>query len=124
MTLAHAKRRALAALFVALLAVGLGPIASTTTTDARAADRTIPVKAAFYYPWFPETENWATQFTPALGKYDSSNRTVLAGYLRVGGKPVLFVYNADDTTCAIVAKWKQAAPGFYLNMKVFPGYED
>ncbi len=32
-----------------------------------------PVRAAFYYPWFPESEHWATRYTPSLGKYDSSD---------------------------------------------------
>jgi hypothetical protein len=43
-------------------------------------------------------------------------------WLKIGGKPVIFVYNANDTTCAIVDKWRQAAPGWYLQMKVFRGY--
>jgi hypothetical protein len=40
-----------------------------------------PVRAAFYYPWFPETEQWATRYTPSLGKYDSSDTRVLATHL-------------------------------------------
>jgi Glycosyl hydrolase family 99 len=40
-----------------------------------------PVRAAFYYPWFPETEDWATRYTPSLGKYDSSNTRVLATHV-------------------------------------------
>ncbi len=158
-----------------------------------------PVRAAFYYGWFPEAENWASQFTPLAGKYDSSDRAVVAAqvaqakaahldafisswwgrgtktdsrlpllldtakrlgfhdaayyepegfgnptaktvsadltylstiagrygdtWLRVGGKPVLFVYNANDTTCAVADKWAAANAGrFYLSLKIFPGY--
>jgi hypothetical protein len=40
-----------------------------------------PVRAAFYYPWFPETEDWATRYAPSLGKYDSSNPRVLATHV-------------------------------------------
>lgn len=40
-----------------------------------------PIRAAFYYPWFPETEDWATRYTPSLGKYDSSNPDVLATHV-------------------------------------------
>jgi hypothetical protein len=40
-----------------------------------------PVRAAFYYPWFPETEHWATRYAPSLGKYDSSNPRVLATHV-------------------------------------------
>lgn len=45
--------------------------------------------------------------------------------VRIGGKPVIFVYNAGATGCAEVTKWKNATNGFtswYVNMKVFPGY--
>jgi Glycosyl hydrolase family 99 len=40
-----------------------------------------PVRAAFYYPWFPETEQWATRYIPSLGKYDSSDPHVLATHV-------------------------------------------
>jgi hypothetical protein len=40
-----------------------------------------PVRAAFYYPWFPETERWATRYTPSLGKYDSSDTHVVATHV-------------------------------------------
>lgn len=187
-------RRRFAALTAGLLAAtGVVVVAST---PAAGTDLSTPIKAAFAYEWFPETENWATQYHPALGKYDSSNPTIVAAHvaqmrwagldagiyswwgrgtptdnrmpmvldaaaaqglavtayyepegttdptvdairadllrlstlathpawLRVGGKPVLFVYNANETSCAIVDKWKQAAPGWYLQLKVFSGY--
>jgi phosphatidylinositol-3-phosphatase len=47
--------------------------------------------------------------------------------LRIGGKLVVFVYNATNRGCADVTKWKQATHGFtdfYVNMKVFGGYTD
>lgn len=40
-----------------------------------------PVRAAFYYPWFPETERWATRYTPGLGKYDSGDPHVVATHV-------------------------------------------
>ena len=40
-----------------------------------------PVRAAFYYPWFPETERWSTRYTPSLGKYDSSDPHVVATHV-------------------------------------------
>jgi acid phosphatase type 7 len=161
------------------------------------AETTPPVKAAFFYPWFPETENWQTQYSPALGTYDSSNPTLLAAqmaqlrwagldavisswwgpgsptdqrmpavldaaagqgltvsayyesegaadptvddikadlgrlttlavheaWLMVDAKPVLFVHNANDTTCELVRKWRQAAGAdWYLNLEVFDGH--
>lgn len=47
--------------------------------------------------------------------------------VHIGGKPVIFVYNArgDTSNCATVTKWKTATVGFtswYVNMKVFGGF--
>ena len=49
-----------------------------------------------------------------------------AAYLRVGGKPVLFVYSADDLTCEVGQRWKTANEGygFHLVFKVVPGYRN
>jgi phosphatidylinositol-3-phosphatase len=49
------------------------------------------------------------------------------GSVHIGGKPVIFVYNADAGGCADVTKWKTATNGFttwYVNMKVFDGYKN
>jgi hypothetical protein len=168
-----------------------------------------PVRAAFYYQWFPE--GWEqegvapyTRFTPSSGRYDSADpatiRRHVAGlrwagiqavlvswwgpqekseqqrlpallsgamtadpqlriglyyeregssdpsvrelradlayiasryggspnYLRVGGRPVVFVYSADDTSCAVVDRWRAADPGhrFHVVLKVFRGYAE
>ena len=47
-------------------------------------------------------------------------------YVRVGGRPVLFVYNANDASCSVGEKWKQANADydFHLVFKVFPGYRN
>jgi hypothetical protein len=46
-------------------------------------------------------------------------------FFRIGGRPVLFVYNANETSCSVVSRWKQANAGFgfYLVMKVFAGWQ-
>jgi Glycosyl hydrolase family 99 len=167
-----------------------------------------PIRAAFYYGWFPE--GWQqnslspyTRYSPELGLYDSGDRHTLStqvralvhggfdaaiiswwgarqkseerrvpalldtarevdpalrlalyyeeegtadptsedlirdleyirtryfsagNYLRVVGKPVLFVYNANDRDCAVVRRWQTAAAAVpvFLVMKVFPGWE-
>src|SRR5919108_5161865 len=41
-----------------------------------------PIRAAFYYPWFPEAWNQQgfnpfTNYTPSLGFYDGSSQTVI-----------------------------------------------
>ena len=44
-------------------------------------------------------------------------------FARVDGRPVLFVYNADDTGCAVADKWTRlAGADFYLVLKVFAGF--
>lgn len=53
---------------------------------------TFPVRAAFYYPWFPETWGWPsgstpdstnfTNFTPSLGFYDSGSVSVIQQHVR------------------------------------------
>lgn len=42
---------------------------------------TAPIRAAFYYPWFPETEHWATRYAPDLGAYDSGAPAVLSAHV-------------------------------------------
>src|SRR6478672_7639355 len=157
-----------------------------------------PIRAAFYYPWYPETWYADQAHTPSAGLYNSSDATTLrrqvreaqyahldafisswwglgqptdqrlprlldaakaqgfhiapyyepegtsdptvgaikhdlahleslaAAYgntwLRVNGKPVIFVYNTNDRTCAISRKWHDAAPNWYVSLKVFNGY--
>ena len=164
---------------------------------------TLPVRAAFYYPWFPSAWNQQgydpfTRYVPTLGYYDSSDQAVIeqqiswmqqaglqAGiaswwgigtptdvnfhkllqsnnngfkwaiyheqegirdltqdeiradltylqetafsdpdYLRVDGKPVVFVYNTDNTDAGVAERWVPIAKEFnvYLSLKVFAGY--
>lgn len=45
-------------------------------------------------------------------------------YLRVNGKPVLFVYDSGAATCEMPTRWAQANAGrLYLVLKVFNGYK-
>jgi hypothetical protein len=164
-----------------------------------------PIRAAFYYPWFPET--WTvggvlTHFNPTLGFYKSTDSAIVdqhirwlesanvnAGisswwgqrsrddlrfplllqrthalasnfrwtiyyeleslrdpsateiesdlsyirsnyapdpaYLKVAGKPVVFVYAGAGDACGMADRWRQAnaSQGFYVVLKVFPGYQ-
>ena len=54
-----------------------------------------------------------------LGAYADTNP---GAAVRIGGKRVIFVYNAGSTGCGEVTKWKTAAPDWYVNMKVFSGF--
>lgn len=190
--------------------LAMATIAGSILTAAEAAGRTepqprFPIRAAFYYPWFPEAWNQQgynpfTYYHPSLGFYESSDPSVIrkhiasmryghieAGisswwgqgskedlrfplllqgarrtnfkwavyyetegysnptveqirndlayigkrygndpnYLRIDGRFVVFVYNADDTDCGVADRWKQAnTVGAYIVLKVFGGYRD
>lgn len=185
------------------------PLPGTTPTPtppppSSGGNLSFPIRAIFYYPWFPEA--WTqggiypyTRYHPTLGYYSTSDPAVIrqhiaamqyggiqAGiaswwgqghhtdsdfatilqasdgtgfkwaiyheqegqrdlspdeirsdltyirdryasdpdYLRVNGKFVVFVYNADDSSCEVADRWVPIARelGAYLVLKVFSGY--
>lgn len=51
------------------------------STSAKAAATSQPIRAAFYYGWFPETWHSGDKNTPALGQYSSSNQSVVAAQI-------------------------------------------
>jgi Glycosyl hydrolase family 99 len=53
-----------------------------------------------------------------------SRYTSHPSYARVAGRPVIFVYNANDFSCEVGERWKQANVGydFHIVLKVFGGY--
>lgn len=179
---------------------------SPTATSTPGAGLTFPIRAAFYYPWFPEAWSQSglspfTHYHPTLGYYDTAAAAttrahiaamqyghIQAGiaswwgqghhtdadlgqmlkasdgtgfkwaiyheqegqkdlttadirsdltyirdqrandpdYLRIDGRFVVFVYNADDLDCEVADRWAPVARemGAYLVLKVFPGYRD
>ncbi|HEY2299384.1 MAG TPA: alkaline phosphatase family protein [Jatrophihabitans sp.] len=188
-------------LFAVLATVATTGAVLSTASGADGAAGAAPIRAAFYYPWYPETEHWATHYSPSLGHYDSSDPAVLAAHvaaakyagldafiaswwgqgtptdkrlplllsaaqrgglsvapyyepegqtpapsaaqlgadlqylyakaqaspawLRVNGKPVLFVYNSHSTDCSVTTRWNNANAGrFYIDLKVFSGYQN
>lgn len=176
------------------------------TAAAPDAGSTFPIRAAFYYPWFPE--GWSqsglspfTHYTPTGGRYDTGDAKTIqqhiaamqyghiqAGiaswwgpghhtdddlgqilkasdgtgfkwaiyheqegqkdlttteirsdltyirdkrannpnYLRIDGRFVVFVYNANDNDCKVVDRWAPVARemGAFLVLKVFSGYRN
>ena len=163
----------------------------------------LPIRAAFYYPWFPETwgpsSNRFTNYHPSLGLYDSSDSAtcqqhiaamqyggIQAGisswwgqgtktdqrvpallraadgtgfrwssttsrrhrairpsrscrttstympshygndpsFLRIDGRPVVFVYADGSDGCGMASRWAQAnTVNAYVVLKVFSGYK-
>lgn len=192
----------LAAALIGVVAVLAALLPLTQSADAAAAQPSLPIRAAFYYPWFPETWGNAadpfTNYTPSRGFYDSSDPAIVrahvrdmkragldAGiaswwgpgsktdsrvpllldtaeggrfrwtlyyedegsgdpsastiasdldyiesnyatspaYLRVDGRPVLFVYGDSGDDCGMADRWAEANAGrFYVVLKVFGGY--
>lgn len=46
-------------------------------------------------------------------------------FARIDGKPVIFIYNADDRDCQVADRWAEASNGeWYVNLKVFGGFGD
>jgi hypothetical protein len=198
-----ARMWSMRALVVLAAATAIAFGAASSGAGTARDDVALPARAAFVYPWYPET--WRVggslpHFQPTSGRYSSSSRSVVdqqiraldygrvqvaiaswwgpgthaeakripllltrtrvlrsplrwalyyeqegtgnptvgkiradlayAGryvaspaYARVQGKPVIFVYNADDTSCSVADRWLQAAGSrWYVVLKVFPGY--
>jgi hypothetical protein len=181
------------------LVLETAPSAPPPAADPQPA---FPIRAAFFYPWYPET--WTvngtyTHYHPALGYYSSVDQSVIASqiraleyakiqaaisswwgpgtrsdtrlplllsataghplrwaiyyenestgdpsasqiaydlqyveshygsdpsYLRVGGRPVVFVYADAVDGCGMVDRWRKgnAAANAYVVLKVFNGY--
>ena len=86
-----------------------------------------PLKWAVYY----ENEGYGNPTVSKIASdlaYIRDNLATSSGYLKVGGKFVVFVYNADDTTCDVADRWSQAnkqlgSPA-YIDLKVFMGYRN
>jgi hypothetical protein len=45
-------------------------------------------------------------------------------YMRVNGKPLIFVWSVGDNACEVATRWKQAAPGWYVVLKLSSGFRD
>lgn len=181
-------------------------VVSTDADSDPSESLKFPIRAAFYYPWYPQT--WSVQgqhvfYHPDLGYYSSDsenvierhincldygkidvaisswwgsesytdkrldvllNHTVALGsnlkwavyyekegfehdtsvpalksdlsylkkytghkaFARVDGKPVVFVYNANDSSCEVATRWAEANSQneWYVVLKVFSGYRD
>jgi hypothetical protein len=62
-------------------------VRSSATRPRPGWQPTVPIRAAFYYPWFPEAWRQAgmdpfTRYHPALGQYNGSSSSVLQAHLR------------------------------------------
>ena len=83
-----------------------------------------PIKWAAYH----EREGTTDPTVDAIGAdldYIKSTYASDPSYLKVGGKPVIFVYGGGADACPMADRWVQANTAqrdFYVVLKVFAGY--
>lgn len=103
-----------------------GPDAFTNTRIPLLLERTealgSPLKWAFYY----EDEGFGDPSPATLAadldylKQTYGDSPALA---KIDGKPVIFVYNADDKDCEVADRWAAANDGdWYVSLKIFNGF--
>ena len=80
------------------------------------------LKWALYYEKESTGDPTVTQINADLS-YIKASYAANANYLKVGGKPVIFVYTDGLDSCAMAQRWHDANTlGFYVVLKVFSGY--
>jgi hypothetical protein len=82
------------------------------------------LKWAFYY----EKEGFGNPTVAQLQSdlaYVKQNYAGNPAYAKVDGKPVIFVYNADDNTCEVADRWAEASKGeWYVGLKVVGNFQN
>ena len=91
-------------------------------------DKTIEMgsnlKWAIYYE-MEGFDNPTVEELKANLDYIKENYTGHEAFAHINGKPVVFVYNADDNSCEVADRWAEATNGeWYVNLKVFGGFRD
>jgi acid phosphatase type 7 len=82
-----------------------------------------PLKWTLYYEKEGNANPSVSELKADLA-YIQSNYASSPSYAKVNGKPILFVYNANDMSCEVVSRWLEATAGqWYVVLKVFPGYK-
>ncbi|MGB8984286.1 MAG: DNRLRE domain-containing protein [Anaerolineales bacterium] len=80
-------RRLRRAMTIALIVSNFAAVLSAGAAPAQADTQpSFPIRAAFYYPWFPEawdqySINPYTNYTPSLGFYDGGSQAVIVGQI-------------------------------------------
>ncbi len=101
---------------------GISTPSDTRFPGVLAAASGIDFKWALYYQPEASGDPSSSAIASDLG-YIFKSYAVNPGYLRIGGKPVLFVSGGANDGCATADRWKTANTlGFYVVLKVFSGY--
>ncbi len=81
-------------------------------------------KWALYYQREGSSDPSSSDIAADLA-YIFSHYAADPNYLRIGGRPVLFVYSDGSDDCSMADRWAQANTlGFYVVLKVFAGYSN
>jgi hypothetical protein len=101
---------------------GAGDPTDVRFPTALAVARPTPFRWAVYYEregyGNPDPDVIRRDLAYVLERYASK-----PSYLRIAGRPVVFVYSADDQDCNVVDRWASANPGdVFIVLKVFGDY--
>jgi hypothetical protein len=81
-----------------------------------------PIRWALYYELEGSADPAVTQIQADL-QYAMANYAGRPEYATMHGKPVVFVYSANDVSCDVADRWAAATAGqWYVSLKVFSGY--
>jgi len=104
---------------------GQGSFTDTTLPTLLQAAQGTGFKWSLYYEQEGSSDPSVAAIKSDLA-YIKAHYATNPAFLTEGGKPVVFVYNADNQTCAVADRWAQADPNhdFAIVLKVFPGYKN
>jgi hypothetical protein len=89
-------------------------------------NRTIAAGSALKWAMYYEKEGFGNPTVAEIQAdlaYIKLHYVPSQAYATINGKPVIFVYNADDNTCEVADRWAQATNNeWYLSLKVVGGY--
>jgi hypothetical protein len=112
----------------AAIASWSGPARSPDVRLRRLLAETVRLRVPLKWAVYHEGEGRADPSPAAIARDLSHIRrlAVSPAYLRIRGRFVVFVYNADDRSCGVARRWRAANARLgrpaYLVLKVFPGY--
>jgi hypothetical protein len=74
-------RRLYTAVALTLVVIASLAFHGAGTTAVASTQPALPIRAAFYYPWYPETWGAGSNYHPTLGQYDSSDPSIIRTHI-------------------------------------------
>jgi Glycosyl hydrolase family 99 len=102
-----------------------------TVRIPRLLDRTKAAGSSLKWAFLYEKEGFGNPSPSTIASeldYLNSHYGSSSALARIGGKPVMFVYAADDTSCEVATRWSKVRSlltkgDWYVNLKLFKGFE-